>query len=234
MAKQGTVVVVGGTSEIGKRLAQHYADQGRPVVVTSRDAGRAKSAAQEVGGECVGLSLDLTKPHQIADALAEVDDVEHLVLVAVERDENSVRDYNIDGALSLVTLKLVGYTEVVHVLAPRMRQHGSIVLYGGLAKDRPYPGSTTVTSVNGGVTAMVRTMGIELAPLRVNAIHPAVVGDSPYWVDKPEEVLDRLRARTPLGELVTIDDVVHATVFLLENRAITGVNLRVDGGWMLT
>jgi NAD(P)-dependent dehydrogenase (short-subunit alcohol dehydrogenase family) len=133
----------------------------------------------------------------------------------------------------LVTLKLVGYTEVIHVLAPRMRQHGSIVLYGGLAKDRPYPGSTTVTTVNGGVTTMIHTLAIELAPLRVNAIHPAVVGDSPYWANKPQEVLDRLRARTPLGELVTIDDVVEATAFLLENRAVTGVNLRVDGGWML-
>jgi NAD(P)-dependent dehydrogenase (short-subunit alcohol dehydrogenase family) len=234
MAKTGTVVIVGGTSEIGKRIGQRYAGQDHKVVVTSRDASRAKAAAQDVGDTCVGLSLDLTKPRQIAGALADVNDVIHLVLVAVERDENSVRDYNINGALDLVTLKLVGYTEVVHVLAPRMREHGSIVLYGGLAKDRPYPGSTTVTTVNGGVTSMVRTLAIELAPLRVNAIHPAVVGDSPYWVNKPKEVLDGLRARTPLGELVTIDDVVDATAFLLENRAVTGVNLRVDGGWMLT
>jgi NAD(P)-dependent dehydrogenase (short-subunit alcohol dehydrogenase family) len=181
----------------------------------------------------VGLSLDLSKPHGIAAALAEVDNVEHLALVAVERDENTARDYNLDGAINLVTLKLVGYTEVTHVLAPRMRPHGSIVLYGGLAKDRPYPGSTTVTTVNGGVMTMVHTLAIELAPLRVNAIHPAVVGDSPYWVNKPAAVLDALRARTPLGELVTIDDVVHATIFLLENRGVTGVNLRVDGGWML-
>jgi NAD(P)-dependent dehydrogenase (short-subunit alcohol dehydrogenase family) len=160
--------------------------------------------------------------------------VDRLALVAVDRDENTVRNYNIDGAMNLVTLKLVGYTEVIHVLARRMRQHGSIVLYGGLAKDRPYAGSTTVSTVNGGVMTMVHTLAVELAPLRVNAIHPAVVGDSPYWANKPQEVLDRLRARTPLGELVTIDDVVDATVFLLENRAVTGVNLRVDGGWMLT
>src|SRR5687768_2384881 len=120
MAK-GTVVVVGGTSEIGKRLAKHYAGQGGKVVVTSRDTGRAKAAAQEVGRNCLGLSLDLSKPHDIAGALAEVDDVEHLALVAVDRDENNVRDYNIAGALNLVTLKLVGYTEVAHVLAPRMR-----------------------------------------------------------------------------------------------------------------
>jgi hypothetical protein len=31
-----------------------------------------------------------------------------------------------------------------------------------------------------------------------------------------------------------MDEIVDATVFLLENRAVTGVNLRVDGGWMLT
>ncbi|MFN8457111.1 MAG: SDR family oxidoreductase [Anaerolineae bacterium] len=137
------------------------------------------------------------------------------------------------GALNLVTLKVVGYTEVIHVLASRMRPRGSIVLYGGLAKDRPYPGSTTVSTVNGGVMTMVHTLAVELAPLRVNAVHPAVVGDSPYWAGKPKAVLDALRARTPLGELVTIDDVVDATIFLLENRGVTGVNLRVDGGWML-
>ena len=230
---KGTVVVVGGTSEIGKRLAKHYADLGGKVVVTSRDIGRAQAAAAEVGGNCLGLSLDLRYPHDIAGALAEVNDVEHVALVAIERDENTVANYNIDGALSLVTLKLVGYTEVVHVLAPRMRKNGSIVLFGGLAKDRPYPGSTTVTTVNGGVMTMIHTMAGELAPLRVNAIHPGVVGDSPYWVDKPAAVLDALRARTPLGELVTVDQVVDATIFLLENGGINGVNLRIDGGWMV-
>jgi NAD(P)-dependent dehydrogenase (short-subunit alcohol dehydrogenase family) len=234
MAEQGTVVIVGGTSEFGKQLAQHYASNGRPVVVTSRDAGRAANCAQEIGSTCVGVSLDLSKPHEIAPALANVNDVDRLVVLAVDRDENKVRDYNIDGALNLVTLKLVGYTEVIHALVPRMRPNGSIVLYGGLAKDRPYPGSTTVTTVNGGVMTMVHTLAIELAPIRVNAIHPAIVGDSPYWAGKPAEVLERFRARTPLGELVTVEDVVDATIFLLENRAVPGVNLRVDGGWMLT
>jgi len=233
MDKPGTVVVIGGTSEIGKRLAQRYAERGHPVVVTSRDEGRAKAAAQEVGDNCIGLSIDLSKPHEIAPALADVDDVCHLVLVAIYRDENTIRDYDIDKALSLITLKLVGYTETIHTLAPRMRRDGSIVLFGGLAKDRPYPGSTTVTTINGGVMTMIHTLAIELAPLRINAVHPAVVGDSPYWANKPAAVLDALRARTPLGELVTIEDVVGATMFLLENRGVTGVNLRVDGGWML-
>lgn len=234
MAEKGTVVIIGGTSEFGKRIAQHYAAEGRPVVVTSRDTERAASTAQDVHSSCVGLSLDLCNPQEIAGVLANVNDVDRLVVLAIDRDENTVKNYNLDGALRLVTLKLVGYTEVIHTLLPRMRQNSSIVLYGGLAKDRPYPGSTTVTTVNGGVMTMIHTLALELAPIRINAIHPAIVGDSPYWAGKPAEVLERFRARTPLGQLVTVDDVVDATIFLLENRAVTGVNLRVDGGWMLT
>jgi len=233
MDKPGTVVVVGGTCDLGKHLAIHYARQGNPIVITSRDQGRAEATAREVGGNSVGLCLDLSHPHQIADGLAGVDDVLHLALVALHRDENKVRQYNIDEALKLVTLKLVGYTEVIHVLAPRMREEGSIVLFGGLARDQPYPGSTTITTVNGGVSALINSLALELAPIRVNAIHPAQVGDTPAWASKPKEVLDNLRSRTALGRLVTIEDVIHATVFLFENRGVTGVNLRVDGGRMM-
>jgi NAD(P)-dependent dehydrogenase (short-subunit alcohol dehydrogenase family) len=234
MDKPGTVVVIGGSTGIGKCLVQRYAEKEYLVVLTSRDAGRAKATAQEIGGNSTGIGLDLSKPGEIAAALAGIEDVQHLALVGVDRDENKVREYSFERALNLVTIKLVGYTEVVHVLAPRLRADSSIVLFGGLAKDRPYPGSTTVTTVNGGVMTMVHTLAVELAPIRVNAIHPSFVGDSPYWLAKPEDVLSKHIARTPLGRLVTMDEVVDATVFLFENRAVTGVNLRVDGGWMLT
>jgi NAD(P)-dependent dehydrogenase (short-subunit alcohol dehydrogenase family) len=230
---KGTVVVVGGTCELGKHLAKHYAGKGHRVVVTSRDVGRAQAAAKEVGGDCVGIAVDLFDPHQIASALAKVDDVLHLALVAMLRYENKVREYNIDEALKLVTLKLVGYTECIHVLCSRMREDASILIYGGLARNQPYPGSTTITTVNGGVAAMINSLALELAPVRVNAIHPGQVSDTPNWASKPKEVLDNLRSRTALGRLVTSEDVTHAAIFLLENRGITGVNLPVDGGRMM-
>ena len=116
-----------------------------------------------------------------------MDDVDYLVLAAIERDANNVREYDIDAALRLVTLKLVGYTEVIHALLPQLSEDSAILIFGGLARDRPYPGSTTVTTVNGAVTSLVRTLVIELAPIRVNALHPAIVGDSPQWVDMPPE-----------------------------------------------
>jgi NAD(P)-dependent dehydrogenase (short-subunit alcohol dehydrogenase family) len=131
-----------------------------------------------------------------------------------------------------VTLKLVGYTEVIHALLPQLRDESAILIYGGLARDRPYPGSTTVTTVNGGVTGLVRTLVIELAPIRVNAMHPAIVGDSPQWIGMPPERRQALVDRTPIGRLVTMDEVVGAARFLLENRAVNGINLAVDGGWL--
>jgi NAD(P)-dependent dehydrogenase (short-subunit alcohol dehydrogenase family) len=228
----GTVVVVGGTQGLGREVAQSYAGDGRAVVVTGRDQARAEACAAEIGGSTRGLGFDLAEPHSIAERLADVGDVEYLVLAAIERDTNSVRDYDIAAALRLATLKLVGYTEVIHALLPRLGEDSSILIFGGLARDRPYPGSTTVTSVNGAVTSLVRTLVIELAPRRVNALHPAIVGDSPQWVDMPPERHAALVARTPIGRLVTMAEVVQASRFLLENGAINGLNLAVDGGWL--
>ena len=153
--------------------------------MTGRDQSRADAAANEIGGRTRGIAFDLAEPHTIAGGLADVGDVEYLVLAAIERDVNKVNEYDIAGALRLVTLKLVGYTEVIHQLMPRLRDDSAILIYGGLARDRPYPGSTTVTTVNGGVTSLVRTLVIELAPTRVNALHPAIVGDSPQWREMP-------------------------------------------------
>jgi NAD(P)-dependent dehydrogenase (short-subunit alcohol dehydrogenase family) len=228
----GTVVIVGGTQGLGRELAQSYADDGREVVVTGRDQARAETAAGEIGGNTSGLGFDLAEPDTIAGALAGVEDVDHLVLAAIERDVNKVREYEIDAALRLVTMKLVGYTEVIHALLPQMRDDSSILIYGGLARDRPYPGSTTVTTVNGGVTSLVRTLVVELAPIRVNAIHNGIVGDSPQWKDMAPERHKALVDRTPIGRLVTMEESMGAARFLLENRAINGINLAVDGGWM--
>ena len=230
----GSVVVVGGTQGLGRELAQSYADDGHEVVVTGRDQDRAEAAAGEIGGVTRGIGFDLAEPHTIARALESVGEVEHLVLAAIERDVNKVREYDVDAALRLVTMKLVGYTEVVHTLLPRMSDDSSILIYGGLARDRPYPGSTTVTTVNGGVTSLVRTLVIELAPIRVNAIHNGIVGDSPQWKDMPDERHQALVDRTPIGRLVTMEESMAAARFLLENRAINGINLAVDGGWMCT
>jgi NAD(P)-dependent dehydrogenase (short-subunit alcohol dehydrogenase family) len=233
MSDDGCVVVVGGTRAIGLELARHYAAQGDEVVISGRSDDHMTAALDELtrdGGRVRGVTFDLAAPESIAPALADVGPVRRLALVAIDRDQNTVADYDIARALYLVTLKLVGYTETIHTLAGRLTSDASILLFGGMAKERPYPGSTTVTTVNGGVVGLTRTLVEELKPLRANSIHPGVVGDSPYWSEKPAAIA-KYTSETPLGRLATMADIVDASVFLLENTAVNGVDLIVDGGW---
>ena len=233
MADQHTVVVVGGTHGLGRDVARHYVEAGRRVVVTGRDLERAEKAAAEIGDAASGLAFDLSEPATIEAALADVGSVDRLVLAALQRDLNTVKDYDLEAAIKLVTLKLVGYTEVVHQLLSRLTPDASILLFGGLAKLRPYPGSTTITTINHGVDGLVGTMAAELAPIRVNALHPGIVADSPFWAEKTE-ALEATKAKTPTGCLVVMRDVTDAAVFLLENPSMHGTELRIDGGWSLT
>ena len=227
-------VVIGGTAGIGLEVVRHRAARGDEVVLTGRDADRAAKVAASVDGQVTGRPLDLNDTHGLAEALSETGTVDRLVLAAIERDQNSVGEYDVDRATRLVVLKLVGYTEVIHALLPGMAPDGSVVVFGGRAKDRPYPGSVTVSTVNGGVVGLVNALALEMAPIRVNGIHPGIVGDSPFWADKPEGVLNGYVSRTPTGKLATMQDIVDGVDFLLENSAVNATNLYLDGGWLVT
>jgi NAD(P)-dependent dehydrogenase (short-subunit alcohol dehydrogenase family) len=222
--------VLGGTSGIGKEIVKSLAAKGSKVYLSGRTIESAASAAAEIGLGAVGIAVDLSEPESIAEALAGIESVDDLVIAAIERDSNTMADYNIAAAIRLVTLKLVGYTEAIHVLRERFTPNASIVVFGGLALERPYPGSTTVSTVNGGVVGIVHSLACELAPVRINAIHPGIIGDSPYWENKDNS---HIISRTPLGRLVTMQEIVHSVEFLLDNSGVNGVNLAMDGGWLL-
>ena len=64
---------------------------------------------------------------------------------------------------------------------------------------------------------MVRAFAVELAPIRVNALHPGIVGDSPAWSARTE-ALDAIRKRTPTGRTIDLAEMADGVLFLLENR----------------
>lgn len=225
-----TAIILGGTAGIGREIATFLASRGQKVYISGRHSQRTQSVADEIDGDVWPIIVDLSEPETIAPALASVGEVDDLVIGAIDRDANTVAEYSVERAIRLVTLKLVGYTEVVHALLSRLTPGASIVLFGGLALERPYPGSTTISTINGGVTGMVHTMASELAPIRVNAVHPGIIGDSPYWEGRDNSAVV---ARTPLGRLVTMHEIVQSVMFLLDCTGVNGVNLAMDGGWLL-
>ena len=231
-----SVVIIGGTQGSGRALAARYASRGANVVITGRSAERAADVAGELAkdapGTVSGLSLDLTRPAEVAERLATIERVDRLAVVGMVRDRNTLAAYDTVKAAELALTKVVGYTAVASALASRMARDASVLLFGGMAKDLPYPGSTTVTVVNSAVTGLVRTMSVELAPVRVNAIHPGVIADSPAWEGNTAAapLLEGFRKGTLTGRLGSMDNIVDACVFLLENADANGIDLRMDGG----
>lgn len=224
-------LVVGGSGGLGSVIAQHFASRGDDVIITSRDKARAQSVAARIGDSTRGLALDLARPETISASLADVTGVDNLVITAVGQAANTLAQFSITDAVSAVTMKLVGYAETVRVLHDRFHPDASVVLFGGLAKERPYPGSTIVSTFNAGITGLVRTLAVEIAPHRVNALHPGLIGDSPKWRDVPNPPHS---AQTPIGRLVTMAEVADATDFLLRNTGINAHDLHIDGGLLAT
>src|SRR5262249_3861230 len=109
-----TALIVGGTSGIGHEVARQLAARGEDVGITGRDETRAKDIAASLGRNVRGFALDLARPDDIASHVESVASVDHLVIAAIDRDDNKVRTYDTRRALNLVTMKLVGYSEVIH------------------------------------------------------------------------------------------------------------------------
>ena len=182
-----TIVIVGGTSGIGRELAASLVARGDRVILSGRDAERAATVAAELGDRATGIALELSEPEGHRGSARER---RSRCTAWCSRRSSATRircattTSRARGAL--VILKLIGYTETVHALIGRLveSRDTGIVLFGGRAKDAPYPGSTTVSTINGGIDGLTRTLALELAPMRVNAIHPGIIGDSPFWAGK--------------------------------------------------
>jgi NAD(P)-dependent dehydrogenase (short-subunit alcohol dehydrogenase family) len=150
---------------------------------------------------------------------------------------HSIKEFKAEEAARAARIKIVAFAEVVSKALPRLKPTSSIVLFGGAAKARPYPGGTMVTIVNGAIVGMARTLAVELAPIRVNGISPGLVEDSPRWRKRVQEgagpAVEAIRSRTPTRRLPTTEDIVHGVFFLMDNRAANGIDLELDGGILL-
>lgn len=228
------IFIVGGTSGLGFAVAKAADALGAKVTIAGRGADRAAELARSIGPQARGLHIDLEDSASIQAALAKGEPIDHLVITPNYGVNMNIRDIDIAEVARVARVKIVAYVEIVSTALPRLKPTSSIVLFGGLAKANPYPGSTMVTIVNGGTVGMARTLAVELAPIRVNGISPGVVEDSPRWLKRVKEgggpVVEAMKSRTPSRRLATVEDIVHGVFFLMDNRSASGMDLELDGG----
>lgn len=244
-------LVTGGTGHLGAAMCRALAEAGATVVVTSRDAARARDFARtlpQVGdARHLGAALDHMEPasmeagfQQAVRATGAID-----VLVNNGHEANAADLTNVAAAeFSRQLANATGYfllSRLVRDHAVGRQAAASIILLGsmyGVVGSYPdaYAGvcganPVAYQALKGGIIQMTRHLAVYWAPdrVRVNCLSP---GPFP-GPNAPAELVTRLKAKSPLGRMGRPAELKGAIVFLASDASsyMTGHNLIIDGGW---
>jgi NAD(P)-dependent dehydrogenase (short-subunit alcohol dehydrogenase family) len=200
-----------------------------------RTSERLTAARKALGSAASTVQVDVTDEDALKTAFANIDRIDHLVTAAAGTLRGRVVDLDARHARQLFESKFWGQHHCLKYAAPRMAADGSVVLFSGWVSRKPAVEMSTLAAINSAIEALARTMALELAPVRVNAITPGQI-DTPLWRSRLSEAevrahFDRVASALPVGRVGTADDVAHAVLFLMTNGFMTGAVLDIDGGW---
>jgi len=234
--KDQTVLVVGRGSGLARAIVFAAQEQGARVIA----AGRAAEALDAAYGGEPGISIepvDLTDEASIAALGERLGPVDHVVSTASARARGRVGDLDRDAIRLSFDTKVIGPLMLAKHLAPRMNAPGSFVIFSGVAAAKIAVGTLGVAITNAAADTLARSLALELAPIRVNAISPGVI-DTGAWdafgEQGKQDYFARIGAANPARRIGTPHDIAQAVMFALTNTFLTGQTLHVDGGEPLT
>lgn len=226
-----TVLVVGRGSGIARAVTDAALAAGARVVAAGRDIDGLEAAYKDT--DVSVRRVDLTDEASIAALAEDLGQVDHVVSTASARARGAVSELTPEQLILSFHTKVVGPIMLAKHLSPRMPPDGSFVLFSGVAALEPDPGFLAVAATNGSVNTVVRSLAVELAPIRVNAISPGTI-DTGAWDGlgerKKAELFAELSASNPGRRIGTPQDIAQAVVFAMTNTFMTGVSVSIDGG----
>jgi NAD(P)-dependent dehydrogenase (short-subunit alcohol dehydrogenase family) len=234
--KDRTVLVIGRGSGIARAVVLAARDAGAQVIAAGRDEEKLADAYTSEPGVATEM-VDLTDEASIAALGKSIEDVDHVVSTASARARGRIADLDRDEVRLSFDTKVIGPLMLAKHLAPRMREGGSFVIFSGVAAAKIAVGTLAVAITNGAADILARSLALELAPIRVNAISPGVI-DTGAWdafgQQGKEKYFADMIARNPARRIGTTTDIAQAVLFAMTNPFLTGQTLHVDGGEPLT
>lgn len=231
------VILLGGTSGLGLATALAAAAEGANVVVVSGNQERVNSALKELPEGSEGYAVNLSQEEAIKTFFDTIGNFDHLVYTAAENISLiNISDLDINAARDYFTLRFWGAFAAVKYGAPHINEGGSINLTGGTASPRPAAGWVLGASICAAMEGFMRTMAVELAPVRVNMVAPGVIKTN-LWNGLSESDREGLYTNVgnalPLKRVGEAEDVAEAFLYTMKQKFGTGQIIGVDGGTVL-
>lgn len=249
------VAMVGGASKgLGYAVARALAAEGARVSIASRNADSVRRAAETIGREAgtpvLPVAADLGTTEGIAAwhaaTVAAYGDVELLFANTGGPPAGTALSFDDDAWQQAFELLLMSVVRTVRLVVPGMRARGGGAILVGTSSTvkEPVPNLALSNVMRSGVTSLVKTLSLELAPdrIRVNTLIPGrIATDRLRQLDELgatragvslEEQQKRGAATIPLGRYGDPNDFGRVGAFLLSDAAsyVTGASVQVDGG----
>lgn len=226
------VVVVGGSSGIGLATAELAKREGADVVIASRNAERLAAAADKLGA--TAIPADVTDDGSIADLFRQCGVIDHVVVTAAQLRSGPFKTVAMADVRATIESKFWGAWRVAR--EAQIGAGGSLTLVTGFLSIRPRPAAAIVGAANGALESLARSLALELAPVRVNAVSPGII-DTPIRAAMPDaarlDMLAKTAAALPVGRVGVGADIAQQILTFMTVGFATGSIVYIDGGALI-
>ena len=230
------VVVIGGSSGIGRAVAEAALDAGASVHIGSSNAERLSAALALLGPGASGAPIDVRDEASVETFFANTPTVDHIVYTAgdwARRKTQVGAKFDLADSRASVDTRFWGVLLAIKYALPVMSPSGSITLTSGLYAHRPVKGTSLITAFNGAVEHLGRGLAVDLAPIRVNVVTAGFI-DTEAWSAMSDEVKQGVTARQPIARPGFPAEVAEAYLYFMRAGYTTGQVSIVDGGGLFS